>query len=760
MKKAILPIKGMHCASCAMTIEKKVKKIDGVKDISVNFGTEKATVEYDESKTDISQMNEKIKPLGYELRENIPMPTSHGNMTMEEHMQHLGLNQSKQEKLEELSEKKHQLIFLLPLAAVVFAIMILEIAIPGFEIPMQEYSVVLLILSTIVMFTAGLPFLRAVISFVRYHDANMDTLVGIGTGIAYLYSAIITLFPGIRDSLKLPETTYFDVSIIVVAFISLGKYLEARSKLQTGEAIEKLMGLQAKNALVERNGKEILIPIEEVIVGDIVIVKPGEKIPVDGKITEGQSSIDESMVTGEPIPVDKGKGSSVIGGTMNKQGTFKFETTNVGSDTFLSNIITMVENAQGSKAPIQKLADKISGIFVPVVLIIAVLTFVTWLLIGSRFLPFDTTLTNGLICFVGVLVIACPCALGLATPTAVIVGVGKGASNGILIKNAESLEKLHRINTLVIDKTGTITKGKPEVTNILPVASDINETQLLVLLASLEKRSEHPLAQAVYKKAQERKIELRRVEEFKVLEGMGIQGKMQDEMYFAGNVRLMGKLKIKYPTKKIEELTLQGNTPILLAKKHTILGLVTISDPIKEESKQMVNDLHKLGIKVVMLTGDNKNTAQYIAKQAGIDTVLGEVLPSEKADEIKSLQKKGLIVGMAGDGINDAPALASSDVGIAMGTGTDIAIDSADITLLGGDISKIPQAIKLSKDTVRTIKQNLFWAFIYNIIGIPIAAGVLFPFFGILLNPVFAGLAMAFSSVSVVGNSLRLKLVK
>jgi Cu2+-exporting ATPase/Cu+-exporting ATPase len=769
MEKITIPIKGMHCASCALTIEKAISKVNGVDSIKVNYGTEKATIEFDKTATSIDQMSERIKPFGYELQSEVAMPMSHGNMSANEHAEHLGLDKSKQEKLKELDDQKAKVEFVLPLAIMIFVLMMWEISaksfpnvVPAFFLPMQLYSTIMMIISSVVLFWIGQPFLKGIVNFIQYKVANMDTLIGIGTLTAYLYSSFVVLFPNIAHSAGLPETNYFDVAIVVIGFIVFGKYLEARSKLKTGEAIEKLMNLQAKTALVERNGEEVEIAIEMVQLDDVVIVKPGGKIPVDGVIIEGKSSIDESMVTGEPIPVDKTIEDKVIGGTINKQGTFKFKATKVGSDTLLASIIKMVEEAQGSRAPIQKLADQISGVFVPVVLIISVLTLIVWLAVGSQFMPFNEALTYGLLCFVGILVIACPCALGLATPTAIIVGVGKGAQNGILIKNAESLEKLHKVNTIVVDKTGTITKGKPEVTDILPSYDDesLDGVEILKLIASLEKNSEHPLAEAIKEKAKSMDIQLAKVEDFEIIEGKGLKGTIGGKMYYAGNLKLMDDLSLDYDKDLIDKLSKQGKTPVLFTDDKKVLATIAISDTIKESSADAVARLHKLGIKVVMLTGDNKNTAKYIADLVGIDKVFAEVLPSEKADKVRELQAEGLVVAMAGDGVNDAPALAQSDVGIAMGTGTDVAIESADITLLAGDISKIPQAIRLSKLTMRTIKQNLFWAFIYNVIGIPLAAGLLFPIWGILLNPVFAGLAMAFSSVSVVTNSLRLKFVK
>jgi len=767
MEKVTVPIKGMHCASCALVVEKTLSKTEGVKEVKVNYGTEKASIEYDKEKVSLSKMSDLIKPFGYEFIES---ETPQGITCQSPDTSKSSLpktDPAKQQKLLELENQKLKVQFALPVAIIVFLLMMWEIAaknipwVPHFFISHEYYSKILLIISTIVLFWIGRPFIAGIGKFVRYRIANMDTLVGIGSLTAYLYSSFIVLFPELGTALRFPESNYFDVTIIVVGFVFYGKYLETRSKLKTGEAIEKLINLQAKTALVEREGLEIEIPIEQVLIKDIIIVKPGSKIPVDGEIIDGRSSIDESMVTGESIPADKEKGDKVIGGTINKQGRFKFTATKIGSDTLLANIIRMVEEAQGSRAPIQRIADRVSGIFVPVVLGIALTTLIVWLAAGSQFIPFSNALTYGLLNFVGVLVIACPCALGLATPTAIIVGVGKGAQNGILIKNAESLEKLHKINTIVVDKTGTITKGKPEVTDIIladPASS--GSKHVLSLIASLEKNSEHPLAIAVVERANKEKIEFLKVDDFEIQEGKGLKGTIGGVQYHAGNLKLMEELNINYDPELINNLSKQGKTPVLFTNNKEVIATLAVADTIKDASIEAVKQLHKLGIKVVMLTGDNINTAKFIAGQVKIDRVFAEVLPHDKANKIKELQSQGLVVAMAGDGINDAPALVQSDIGIAMGTGTDVAIESADITLLAGDISKIPKAIKLSKQTMAVIRQNLFWAFIYNIIGIPLAAGVFFPFFGLLLNPAFAGLAMALSSVSVVTNSLRLRFAK
>jgi Cu2+-exporting ATPase/Cu+-exporting ATPase len=751
MSTQILKIKGMHCASCATIITNKVSKLGGIDNINVNFATEKATVSFDDNVITIPKMNNEIEKLGYTLLDEAD------SRTMEDHSIHTGINESKNEKMEELLIMKTKTQFVLPIALLVFVLMVWDIgakffsSIPNLPLPMSIFNTISMILASIVLFWVGQPFLQGVVKFAKYRVANMDTLIGIGTLVAYLYSISITLFPLIRVALKLPETTYFDVTIVVIGFVIFGKYLEARSKLRTGEAIEKLLGLQAKTALLWRNGVEAEVPVNEVQIGDILIVKPGSKIPVDGVIVEGYSSVDESMITGESVPVDKEVGNFVVGATINKQGNFKFKATKIGSDTALAQIIKMVEDAQGSKAPIQALADKISSVFVPIVLVIAVLTFILWLAIGTSTLGFSTALSYGIFSFVGVLVIACPCALGLATPTAIIVGVGKGAEHGILVRNAEALEKLSHVDTVVFDKTGTITNGKPEVTDIISLDPVWTETDILLVSASVEKLSEHPLAEAIVVKANEQKISLETVINFKALEGVGVEGVIENK-----HIAIHKPLKDS-SMQSIKELQGQGKTVVIIEVDKKQIGLIALSDTLKEESKEAVAQLHARNIKVIMLTGDNHLAASYIAKLAGIDAVIAEVLPQEKSGKIKELQDGGAIVAMVGDGINDAPALVQADVGIAMGTGTDVAIESAGITLLGGDVSKIAKVIKLSKMTMRGIKQNLFWAFIFNIVGIPLAAGLFYPIFGWLLNPAFAGLAMAFSSVSVVSNSLRIK---
>jgi len=759
MNKETFPIRGMHCASCASIISKKLGKLPGVESCDVNFATEKASISFDESKVSVDQMNKTIEPLGYSLTGNQPhamMSMDHSMHEGMDHSEHLGLSQTKDEKLKELAKLKTKINFIMPISLMIFFIMMWDISskflssIPLFPIPMELFNPILFLLSSVSLFWIGKPYLDGVKRFIQHGVANMDSLVGIGTGTAYIYSTILLLFPFVGKQLSLPEYTYFDVTIVVIGFITFGKYLETKSKLKTGEAIEKLLSLQAKTALVLRDGKEVEIPLSEVVIDDIIIVKPGAKIPVDGVITSGSSSIDESMISGEPLPVDKHVGDLVIGATINKQGVFEFRATKIGSETVLSQIITMVENAQGSKAQIQNLADKISSIFIPVVLVIAVVTFVLWIAVGSIFLGFTSALSFGLLSFVGILVIACPCALGLATPTAIIVGVGKGAEHGILIKNAESLEKLHKVTTIVFDKTGTITQGKPVVTDILSLNEEYEEKDIIQFAGSLEKHSQHPLAQAVSEKAKEHT--LWEVSDFSELEGVGVRGIIDNKETI---IQKPSQKEMEIPA--IANLQESGKTVVIVLVAQKQIGAIAISDTIKENARASIVRLHKLGIKTAMLTGDNTKAAHFIAKEAGIDEVFSEILPNEKSDIIEKLQKTGNVVAMVGDGINDAPALTRADVGIAMATGTDIAIESSDITLLGGDIEKVAQAIVLSKKTMRTIKQNLFWAFIYNIVGIPVAAGILYPIWGIVLNPVFAGLAMAFSSVSVVTNSLLLK---
>jgi len=609
------------------------------------------------------------------------------------------------------------------------------------------------LLATPVQFWAGSAFYRATVPALRHRTANMDTLVALGTTVAYLYSVMVTIFPQVTKSIGIHPEPYFDVATLVIGLILLGRYFEARAKGQTSEAIKILIGLQAKTARIVRAGKELDIPIDQVQIGDVIRVRPGEKIPVDGVITEGESSIDESMITGESIPVDKADGDTVVGSTMNKSGTFTYKATKVGSDTMLAQIIKLVQEAQGSKAPIQRLADVISSYFVPIVIMLAFATFGIWYVFGG-----DSAFLFALLNTVAVLIIACPCAMGLATPTAIMVGTGKGAELGILIKDAESLETAHKINTVVFDKTGTLTKGEPEVTDIVSV-NKLKNDEILRLAATIEKGSEHSLAEAIINEAKKQKVTLGTVKAFEAVPGHGVMGTVGTQRIFLGNRRLMKKERIALTSanKEIDRLENGGKTVMMLAVDEKLVGLVAVADTVKNSAKKGVEALQKLGIETVMITGDNARTAQAIARKVGIDRVLAEVLPDQKEAEVRKLQAEGKKVAMVGDGINDAPALAAADIGIAMGTGTDVAIEAADITLINKDLRSVAYAITLSKKTMRTIKLNLVWAFGYNIILIPVAMGALYPFYGILLNPIFASIAMATSSVSVVSNSLLLK---
>jgi len=775
--KKIIPIKGMHCASCAGIIESTLSKKDGVESIEVNFGTETAKIDFDNTKTNTKELSKEIEKLGYSFiaEENRDLSghqtATEMGMSEDEHHAHAGIGQPKEEKIKELRSMKYQIFALIPIAIISIFVMTLDILVKyNFigevsETWMEFFHHLLPIMATYTLFVPGMPYLKGLLRFIRYGKANMDTLIGLGTLVAFLYSFAITAFEAVLSPYINVEEGYYDVAIVVIAFITLGKYLEARSKLKTGDAIEKLLNLQAKTAIVLRKTKdgeapeEIEIPISEVVHGDMIVVKPAGKIPVDGIVTEGNSFVDESMITGEPMPIEKKTGDKVVAGTMNTSGSFVMKATKVGKETMLASIVRMVEEAQGSKAPIQALADKISSVFVPTVLILAFLSLGAWLIVGSQFFPFSQALSYGLVSFVGILVIACPCALGLATPTAIIVGVGKGAREGILIKDAGTLQMLHHVNVVVVDKTGTITNGKPELASIKNL-SNKKEEEIIGILAGLENKSEHPIAHAIIEYAKGKGVDIPAVNNFEAIKGKGVKGSINGIEYFAGNTKIIEDLGLSFDRTQIEKETKEGKTPIILATKELVLAVVMVGDKVKIGAKEAVTDLHRLGIKVVMLTGDNKDTAEFIANEVGIKEFIAEVMPIDKLNKIEELQKAGNIVAMAGDGVNDAPALAKANVGIAMATGTDVAIESAGITLLSGDISKLVKAIRLSKFTMRGIKQNLFWAFAYNVVGIPLAGGLFYPIFGWMLSPVFAGMAMALSSVSVVGNSLRLKVKK
>ncbi len=746
-------VEGMHCASCAAMIERAFRKRAGVRSAVVNYATETATVDFDGQTVRPQDLAQAIQPMGFTLVLEPPP----GEAT--------GPNHAKREKLRELAEMRTKVISSIPLVIFSFLTMGWDTLASWGRLPVMApvwHDLVhhlFPIMATYMLLVVGKPYLQGVWSFARHGQASMDTLIGIGTGAAFLYSFVLNAFEQPLTGLLNVQQTYYDATIVVIAFITLGKYLEAKARLKTGDAIEKLLGLQAKTALVARDGREVETPLAQLAVGDRIIVKPGARIPVDGSVVDGASYVDESMLTGEPVPVEKKAGDQVAAGTVNTTGAFTFRAAKVGADTLLAHIIKQVQEAQGSKAPVQALADRIAAVFVPVVLGLAVLALALWLGVGTAPLGLAHALSLGLAAFVSILVIACPCALGLATPTAIIVGVGQGAREGILIRDAETLERLHQVDTVVVDKTGTITKGRPEFAE-LHNFSGLDDTEVLALLAALEQKSEHPVAHAVAVHAAAAGIPRRAVEDFASIPGQGVRGTIGGKTYHAGNERLARALGATFDEAAIATETSRGRTPVFLMAEGVLLAVAFVADPVKDAAPGAVAALHALGVNVIMLTGDNENTARHVAQQAGIREVIGNARPADKLAKVKELQARGQVVAMAGDGVNDAPALAQADVGIAMATGTDVAIESAGITLLHGDIAKLAKAIRLSRLTMRGIRQNLFWAFIYNVIGIPLAGGLFYPWFGWTLSPVFAGLAMAFSSVSVVTNSLRLKAMK
>lgn len=826
MKKEIFKIKGMHCASCAMTIEKAIKKMPGIKFVQVNFASETLLAEYDEVKINPSQLAKAVLGAGYELtvkteesdREGktlisfkvIGMDSPHCAMVVEKAIKTLAgiekvevdfnnarakivfdpqktnevliekvINDSGYQAVKETfeaqdileKEKKEREIELLILFKKIIIGSILSVFIflgsfpewfgfvPGFF----NNHFLLLILTTPVQFWVGSRFYSGLKILFKYRTADMNTLIAIGTLAAYFYSAAVAFAPGFFSKGGIEPKVYFDTSAIIITLILLGRYLELLAKGRASEAIKKLMKLSAKTARVKKDGREIEVSIEEVRAGDIVIVRPGEKIPVDGEIVEGYSQVDESMVTGESMPVSKNVGSKVIGATINQSGSFSFKALKVGKETVLAQIIKMVEQAQGSKAPIQRLADIISSYFVPAVMGIAVLTFIIWFIFGPA-----PALTFALVNFVAVLIIACPCALGLATPMAMMVGLGKGAEKGILIRDAASLEIARKINSIILDKTGTITRGRPAVTDMIEFENQNKTNEMLKIAASLENKSEHPLARAIVEKAKAEKIDLYEVSDFEALSGKGVKGNLlidnEKKSVIFGNRELMKNFKVEFSAieNEIEKLEEQGKTTMIMCSTYSnmeyrIIGLIAVADVLKEEAKEAIEKLKKYKMEIWMLTGDNERTAKAIAKLVGIENIMAQVLPQNKALKVQELQKQEKKVAMVGDGINDAPALAQSDLGIAMGEGTDVAMESAGVTLMRGDLRLIPELFELSGKTLRIVKQNLFWAFFYNTAFIPVAAGLLYPFWGILLNPIFAATAMAFSSLSVVLNSLRLK---
>ncbi len=740
-----LPVEGMTCASCVARVEKTLKKIDGVQIANVNLATETVALSFDPARTSLDVLAKAVDGSGYKLV--IPRKPSEGILAQTMRPSE-GSVESHQEK--SYRQLKREFLFSLILAIPIMLINMLSMTawfMSLVPLSMDEVNKLLLILTTPVMIVSGKRFFKPAWKLAQHFAADMNTLVAVGTGAAFLYSAFVVLFPQWLPS-GTKNDVYFDSAAVIIALILMGRMLEARAKHKASDSIKLLLGLQPKTARIIKDNKEIEIPIAEVAVSDVVIVRPGERIPVDGMILKGNSSIDESMVSGESIPVEKSIGDKVIGGTINRNGSFEFRAAAVGADTVVAHIAKLVEEAQGSKAPIQHLVDKIASVFVPVVMVIALAAFVVWyLLLG---VGFAAALMNA----IAVLVIACPCALGLATPTAIMVGTGRGASLGVLIKNAESLERAHKINTIVFDKTGTITSGTPSVTDILGFNST-DEQIVLRLAASLENKSEHPLGSAIVREAKNRSLGLDEAVSFQSHTGFGVEGIVNGRKAAVGSEKMMrdASIDIAPASSAIIRFSEQGKTPILVATDGKLIGMIAVADTLRPASNKTAAELKEMGFELVLLTGDNSRTAHAIAAQAGIDQVFAEVLPQEKAAKIQELQSKGKIVAMVGDGMNDAPSLAQADVGIAVGTGTDIAMETADITLMKSDLRGVLRAIRLSRQTMRTIKQNLFWAFVYNSIGIPLAA------MG-LLNPMFAAGAMALSSVSVVTNSLRLRRIK
>ncbi|MGF1479231.1 MAG: heavy metal translocating P-type ATPase [Cyanophyceae cyanobacterium] len=737
-----LKLRGMSCASCANNIEQAIRSVPGVSECSVNFGAEQATVQYNPQKASLEEIQKAVDAAGYSAT---PLQD-----------QEMVTGEDDEEKAARKAESR-DLWRKVIVGGIISAILIIG-SLPmmtGIEFPLipawLHNAWFQLALTAPVQFWCGYSFYTGAWKAFKRHTATMDTLIALGTSAAFFYSLFATLFPDFFINQGLMPEVYYETAAVVITLILLGRLFENRAKGQTSEAIRQLIGLQARDARVIRNGQEIDIPIQEVQVDDVILVRPGEKIPVDGEVVEGTSTIDEAMVTGESLPVKKQPGDEVIGATINKTGSFKFRATRVGKDTVLAQIVKLVQQAQGSKAPIQRLADRVTGWFVPVVIAIAILTFVIWFdVMGNLSLALITT--------VGVLIIACPCALGLATPTSVMVGTGKGAENGILIKGAESLELAHKIHTIVLDKTGTVTEGKPTVTDFVSIHRGAQqELKLIALAAAVERSSEHPLAEAVVRYAESQQVKLGEAREFEAVAGSGVQGMVADRWVQIGTQRWMQELNIDTTFQQQDAWEAQGKTVVWIAVDGAIEGIMGIADTLKPSSTEAIRSLKQMGLEVVMLTGDNRPTAEAIAAEVGIERVFAEVRPDQKAAQVLALQQEGKTVAMVGDGINDAPALAQADVGMAIGTGTDVAIAASDITLISGDIQGIVTAIELSKATIRNIRQNLFFAFIYNVLGIPIAAGILFPVFGWLLNPIIAGGAMAFSSVSVVTNALRLR---
>lgn len=730
--KQSFPVLEMTCAACAVSVESMLKNTKGVKAASVNFANQTALVEYDADTATLADLQQAVRSIGYDLLVDAEDPQAAKEEAQQQHYR----------------EIKSRTIW--------SAVLTIPVVVIGmFFMDWKPGTYISMLLSAPVVFYFGRSFFSHAFKQARFGKANMDTLVALSTGIAFLFSVFNTFFPEFWHSRGIHAHVYYEAAAVIITFISLGKLLEERAKSSTSSAIKKLMGLQPKTVRAKVDGVEKELPIASVQPGYTIIVRPGEKIPVDGVVATGNSYVDESMISGEPVPVEKTAGEKVFAGTINQKGSFEFEAQKVGADTLLAHIIKMVQEAQGSKAPVQKLVDKIAGIFVPIVIGISILTFITWMIIGG-----DNAFTHALLTSITVLVIACPCALGLATPTAIMVGVGKGAENNILIKDAESLELAHQVNAIILDKTGTITEGKPVVTDLQWETNDVDAKKILY---ALEAQSEHPLAEAVVNKLKEEGVQSTSVEGFESITARGVKASANGSPYFVGNRKLMEENGVQLTEAQVTTATNlqeEAKTVVYFSNDKQVLAVIAIADKIKETSKAAIEALHKKGIDVYMLTGDNEQTAKAVASQIGLTHYQADMLPSGKADFIKQLQDEGKVVAMVGDGINDAHALAQADVSIAMGKGTDIAMDVAKMTLITSDLQVIPKALNLSSKTVKGIRQNLFWAFIYNVIGIPIAAGVLFPINGFLLDPMIAGAAMALSSVSVVSNSLRLKFAK
>ncbi|NIQ01481.1 MAG: heavy metal translocating P-type ATPase [Nitrospinaceae bacterium] len=741
-----LPVEGMTCASCVSRVEKKLRGLEGVTDAKVNLANGRATVEYLESRLSLKDFQEALQQIGY----HVPLEEMEGPSTRD---------REEERHRRETRALTFKLIFSAIAGSLIMAGSMREML--GFMPAWDSgvYHLLFFLLATPVQFWGGGQFYKGTWTGLRHGYADMNTLIAVGTSVAYAYSVFATFFPSALQAFGQEVSVYYDTAAMIITLVLMGRLLEARAKGRASDAIKKLIGLQPKTAKVERDGREMEIPVDQVVKDDIVRVRPGEKVPVDGIILEGQTAIDESMITGESVPAEKQAGEEVIGASINKTGFFKMKATRLGRDSVLAHIIQLVEEAQGSKAPVQRLADRVAGIFVPAVIGIAALAFAVWWLWGPSLatLPTEPFLFAMMI-FISVMIIACPCALGLATPTAIMVGTGRGAELGILIKGGETLEQAQRLNTIVFDKTGTLTEGQPVVTDVFTVP-DMNEAELLSLAASLEKGSEHPLGEAVVAECEKRKLSMQPMQDFKALPGFGVQARVNGHQVALGNRRLMeeARLDLSELNGTLDEWTGQGKTPMLIRVDDRVTGAIAAVDRIKPQARQAVEHLKAKGLQVIMITGDNQRTARAVADELGIDRVLAEVLPSGKAGEVKQLMDQGRFVAMVGDGINDAPALAQAHIGIAMGSGTDVAMETSDVTLMTSNLNAVVDAIELSRSTMRKIKQNLFWAFFYNVLGIPIAAGALFPAFGILLKPVFAALAMAFSSVSVVSNSLLLK---